>query len=180
MNAADAFRCKEKDSLLCCAQAGRKAPDRWVIPDKKASQGPVLLLLDCRQGGSYTGFLLGTAVLRGQDLRLARLRGLSCALSRVDGALHALQDGRERFGRFRRLERCLPGLVQLNQAPVTKRPSCSSKLVASCASKSTLASGIRVGGEVGFVGEAEAGWVSAVPALARIRSKTIRMIGCIA
>jgi hypothetical protein len=49
-----------------------------------------------------------------------------------------------------------------------------------CASKGTLASGIGVGAGVGFAGDAEAGWLSAVPALetkARIISKTIRISG---
>jgi hypothetical protein len=52
-----------------------------------------------------------------------------------------------------------------------------------CASRGTLASGIGVGAGVGFAGEAEADWLSAGPALEtepRIKSKTIRMTGCVA
>src|SRR5271157_6417749 len=37
---------------------------------------------------------------------------LSRPLNGVDYILHPLQDWRGRFGLFRRLERCLPGLVQ--------------------------------------------------------------------
>ena len=40
---------------------------------------------------------------------------LSRPLDGVDDTLHALQDWRGRFGLFRRLERSLPGLVQLIQ-----------------------------------------------------------------
>src|SRR4029077_558868 len=40
---------------------------------------------------------------------------LSRPLKGVDYTLHALQDWRGRFGLFRRLERCLPGLAQLIQ-----------------------------------------------------------------
>src|SRR5262249_35826395 len=49
-----------------------------------------------------------------------------------------------------------------------------------CASKGTLASGIGVGAGVGFAGEAEACWLSVVPALetkTRTIRKTIRISG---
>ena len=51
-----------------------------------------------------------------------------------------------------------------------------------CAYRGTLASEIGVGVGFGFAGEAEAGWLSAVPAMgtaARIINKTIRTTGCI-
>src|SRR5258705_10362753 len=40
---------------------------------------------------------------------------LSRPINGVDDTLHALQDWKGRFGLFRRLECCLPGLVQLIQ-----------------------------------------------------------------
>ena len=101
--------------LPLCAQTGLKAPDGLTVSDKNILQCPGFCLLDRRQSSSYTGFLLGKVALQRQNMVLAGFGRLLSPLNGVDDTLHALQDWRGRLGLLRRLERCLPSLVQLIQ-----------------------------------------------------------------
>ena len=66
-----------------------------------------------KTGRFASGLLFGKAAPHGRHPRAARFGRPSRLLNGIGDSLNALQDRRRRVGLFRRLERRLPGLIQL-------------------------------------------------------------------